>query len=198
MRCEDDLTDDPIDLFEAWYAHAREVGVHEPEAMALATATSAAVPSVRLVLLKGVDDRGFSFYTNRASRKGGELAANPVAALVFPWHQISRQVRVEGRVEEVSAAESDEYFASRPRVSQIGAWASRQSQPIEGRAQLDAWVAEAEARFTTGEVPRPAGWGGYLVRPVAVEFWQARPFRLHDRFRYERDGDRWSWRRLSP
>lgn len=195
---EDDLTDDPIDLFRSWYAHAGEVGVHEPEAMVLGTATTAAVPSSRFVLLKGVDERGFSFFTNRTSRKADELDANPVASLVFPWIQISRQVRVEGTAERVDDVESDEYFASRPRVSQIGAWASRQSQVIADRSVLEGWVAEAEARFDGVEVPRPPGWGGYLVRPRAIEFWQARPFRLHDRFRYVREDDGWRRDRLSP
>ena len=195
---EGDLTDDPLDLFRTWYAHAGEVGVHEPEAMVLSTATPAAVPSARFVLLKGVDERGFSFFTNRTSRKADELDTNPVASLVFPWIQISRQVRVEGAVERIGDAESDEYFSSRPRVSQIGAWASRQSQVIADRSVLEGWVAEVEATYEGAEVPRPPHWGGYLVRPRAIEFWQARPFRLHDRFRYERDGDGWVRRRLSP
>ena len=195
---EEDLTDDPLDLFRAWYAHAGEVGVHEPEAMVLGTATTAAVPSSRFVLLKGVDERGFSFYTNRTSRKGDELDTNPVASLVFPWIQLSRQVRVEGAVERVSDEESDEYFASRPRVSQIGAWASQQSQVIDDRGVLERRVAEAESTYDGVEVPRPPHWGGYLVRPIAIEFWQARPFRLHDRFRYERRGEGWRRDRLSP
>lgn len=194
----DELTDDPLELFDAWYRTSTEVGVHEPEAMVLATVSTAGAPSARFVLLKDVDRRGFVFYTNRTSRKADELAANPAAALVFPWIQISRQVRVEGTVAPVGDDESDEYFASRPRGSQIGAWASAQSTEISDRAWLDERVAAAEERFAGVAVERPPHWGGYVLRPSAVEFWQGRTSRLHDRFRYERDGDGWRRARLSP
>lgn len=182
-----DLGPDPLELFRSWFAFAQEVGVHQPEAVALATVDVAGQPSVRLVLLRGVDDRGFVFFTNYESRKGRELTVDALAGLDFPWHQISRQVRVEGTVERVTAEESDAYFATRPRGSQIGAWASPQSRVLTDRAELLALVEEQEARWADRPVDRPPHWGGYRVRPHAIEFWQGRDSRLHDRFRYERD-----------
>ena len=194
-----DLPADPLDLFHAWFADAQAAGVVEPNAMTLATAAPDGRPSARIVLLKGADARGFSFYTNHDSRKGRELDAHPVAALVFWWGPLERQVRVEGRVERVGTAEADAYYASRPRGSRLGAWASPQSAEIPDRSPLDERLAGAEARFAGGDVPRPDFWGGYRVVPDAVEFWQGRPSRLHDRFLYRLGaaGD-WQPSRLAP
>lgn len=194
------LDADPDLQFERWFAEARAAGVHEPEAMALATATPDGAPSVRMVLLKGHDARGFAFYTNRESRKGAELTANPRAALLFHWAPpLHRQVRVEGRVERLSDEESLAYFATRPRVSQIGAWASPQSHPLASRAELDHLVAAAEQRFAAEErLPLPPHWGGFRVVPDAFELWQGREGRLHDRARYTRDGGGWRRTRLAP
>jgi pyridoxamine 5'-phosphate oxidase len=171
--------------------------VHEPEAAALATATPDGRPSVRIVLLRGLDDRGVSFYTNRESRKGRELDANPQAAVVVHWPALERQIRLEGPVERLSDAESDAYFASRPHGSRIGAWASHQGTVIAGREELEARVAELAVRYPDA-VPRPPHWGGYLLRPVAIELWEGRPSRLHDRVHFVRDGDGWRAERLSP
>ena len=166
--------------------------------MALATATPDGRPSVRMVLLKGADERGFAFFTNYESRKGGELAANPHAALLFHWWPLGRQVRVEGRVERISDEESEAYFDTRPLPSRLAAWASPQSRPLADRAELERLYAEAAARFPGDDVPLPPHWGGYRVVPDAYEFWQHGDDRLHDRIRYERDGDGWKRERLAP
>jgi pyridoxamine 5'-phosphate oxidase len=196
----DDLLDDPIEQFRAWLADAEAAGVPLPNAMALATADADGRPSARHVLLRGVDERGFEFFTNYESRKGRQLAANPHAGLVFLWKELDRQVHVTGPVGRTSSAESDAYFATRPRDAQLGAWASHQSEVLTGREELEARVAEAEARFP-GEVSRPPHWGGFLVVPEAIEFWQGRQHRLHDRFRFtagNRATDPWRVERLSP
>jgi pyridoxamine 5'-phosphate oxidase len=188
---------DPLERFREWYEQAVAAGVLEPEAMALATATPDGAPSVRFVLLKGIDERGVEFYTNYESRKGRELEANPRAALAVLWKPLHRQVRLEGPVEVLTPKESDAYFATRGRGSQLGAWASAQSTPIPARAPLEASLAEADARYPD-EVPRPPYWGGYRLRPDVVEFWEGRPNRLHDREELRRGEQGWTSRRLSP
>jgi pyridoxamine 5'-phosphate oxidase len=172
---------DPFTLFADWLKAAGESEPNDPNAMCLATTTPEGFPSARMVLLKGLDARGFVFFTNGESRKGEELLANPRAALCFHWKSLRRQVRVEGAVEPITAAESDSYYATRPRLSRLGAWASRQSRPLSGRAELEGALAEAEARFPGEEIPRPPHWGGFRVIPAHLEFWQDMPFRLHDR-----------------
>ena len=189
---------DPIEQFRAWLRGAREAGIYEPEAMTVSTVDDDGRPACRFVLLRGLDDRGFSFFTNYESAKGRALARRPYAALTFGWLTLHRSVRVEGGVERLAPAESDAYFASRPRGAQLSAWASAQSTVIEGRNVLDRAMAEAEARFAGVEVPRPPHWGGFLVRPQLIELWQGRPNRLHDRVRYVREGDGWRIERLAP
>jgi pyridoxamine 5'-phosphate oxidase len=189
---------DPIAQFRVWFDAAREAGIYEPEAMTVATVGDDGRPSARYVLLRGLDERGFAFFTNYTSAKARALDARPFAALAFGWLQVHRAVRVEGPVERLPAAESDAYFASRPRGAQLGAWASPQSAVIAGRDQLDRALAAAEEHYAGAEVPRPPHWGGYLVRPQRVELWEGRPNRLHDRVRYERDGDGWRVERLAP
>jgi pyridoxamine 5'-phosphate oxidase len=200
---ESDLLPDPIAMFRRWYAEAQAAGLHEPNAMVVATVSAAppdgqSAPAARLVLLKGVSEEGFVFYTNTGSRKGAELAGNPRITLLFPWHPLERQVRVDGTASLLPRAEVDAYFAVRPRGSQLGAWASHQSSVVSGREELLAAYDEAERRYAEGEVPTPTEWGGYLVRPEAVEFWQGRPGRMHDRLVYRRVADGWRSERLAP
>lgn len=198
---EADLAEDPMDQFGRWLAEAAEVGVDEPNAMVVSTVDRQGQPSARTVLLKGYDRRGFVFYSNYGSRKGVELAANPKASLLFLWHPLARQVIVTGLAERVPAAETEAYFRSRPHGSQLGAWASEQSRPVDDRGELEQRYAELERRYPPGEpVPVPPFWGGYRVTPLAVEFWQGRANRLHDRLRYQREtpGAKWETVRLQP
>jgi pyridoxamine 5'-phosphate oxidase len=192
-----DLDSDPVRQFERWYGEAADV-IRAPEAMAIATASQDAAPSLRMVLLKGFDERGFVFYTGYESRKGSELAENPRAALLFYWDPLGRQVRIEGRVERVEREESEEYFHSRPRGAQLAALASRQSTVLGDREDLVARYAQLERELEGSEVPLPEAWGGFRLEPETFEFWQHRENRLHDRFRYRRDGRRWIIERLSP
>ena len=190
---------DPLARFASWMEEATRSEPSNPNAAALATATADGVPAVRMVLLKGADARGFTFYTNLESRKGGELKANPRAALCFYWKTLERQVRVEGSVEPVDAREADEYFASRPRQSRIGAWASKQSRPLAGIFELEREVAKVAARFPVGEVPRPPHWSGFRILPACIEFWRERPFRLHERIVFRRAGSgNWTTEELYP
>ena len=193
-----DMKPDPLLQFHQWFEETLAADLHEPNAMIVATATPDGRPSARTVLLKGYDERGFVFYTNYEGRKAGELDANPACALLFYWGELERQVRIEGRATRLSNSESDAYFASRPRGSRLGAWASEQSRPVEDRSVLEERVRELEARYEGREIPRPPFWGGYRVEPEVVEFWQGRESRLHDRLVYGRTGDGWQIERLQP
>jgi pyridoxamine 5'-phosphate oxidase len=193
-----DLAGDPLEQFRRWFAEAGAAGVDTPEAMALATAAPDGRPSVRMVLLKDAGETGFAFYTSYESRKGDELAANPQAALLFHWRPVGRQVRVEGAVGRVPAAESEAYFRTRPLGSRLAAWASPQSRPLADRAELEALVAGVRARYPGDDVPLPPHWGGFRLVPQVYEFWQHRDDRLHDRVRYERVGAGWRRERLGP
>ena len=189
---------DPYALFAEWMAEATAAEVNDPNAMCLATCTPDGRPSARMVLLKGIDARGFVFYTNLESRKGGELAANPHAALCFHWKSLARSVRVEGAVESVTDAEADAYYASRSRGSRIGAWASRQSRPLEGRFALEKAVAEYTLKFGISEIPRPPHWSGFRVLPARIEFWRDMPFRLHERRVFSAAAGGWETEALFP
>jgi len=196
---ESDLAADPIAMFARWFDQVRESGLHEPNAMVVATVSEDGQPSARMVLLKGFSEAGFVFFTNQASRKGRELAGEPRCALLFPWHPLERQVRVDGVASALPAQDVAAYFATRPRGSQLGSHASHQSREVASRAELDAAYAAVEAAYPLPtEVPVPEEWGGYLVRPEAVEFWQGRPGRMHDRLVYRRDGEGWATVRLAP
>lgn len=192
------MSSNPFALFADWYAAAWESEPSDAHAMALATVSPAGQPSVRVVLLKAWDERGFVFYTNLDSHKGGDIAANPLVGLDFHWKSRGRQVRIEGRAEAVTAAEADAYFATRPLDSQLGAWASDQSRPMATRATFDERFAAARARFAGGDVPRPPRWSGFRVVPSAIEFWEARDFRHHDRTRHQRTGSGWTASLLFP
>jgi len=194
---------DPFARFHAWMAEAIEHELDEPNAMTVVTATPDGTPSARILLLKGVDDRGFVFYSNKESRKAGELAANPRIALLFHWKSLARQIRIEGTVEDVTDAEADAYYASRPRISRLGAWASSQSRPLAKRSDLERRLADYEARYPGEDIPRPPHWSGYRVIPQSFEFWQGMPFRLHDRTTYTRApgtaaGGGWTMGKLFP
>lgn len=195
---ESELPAEPLELFSKWFAQVHAAGLPEPNAMTVVSATRDGSPSARMVLLKGIVDGAFLFYTNLGSRKGHELRANPRAALLFPWYALQRQVRVEGPAEPLPREQVEAYFATRPRAAQIGAWASAQSEVVHGRAELDEAYAAAEARFADREVPCPPGWGGFGVHPVVFEFWQGRHSRMHDRLVYRRAGETWARLRLAP
>jgi pyridoxamine 5'-phosphate oxidase len=192
------LPSDPIVLFRRWYEDAERAGIRLPNAIALATASADGRPSIRHVLLRGFDGDGFVFYTNHGSSKGTELAENPRAAFSVYWRELDRQISITGDVTQVTDEESDAYFATRPREARLGAWASRQSAELASRDELMERFAEFDVRYPGEDVPRPAFWGGYRIAPLTIEFWHGRQHRLHDRFRYDRTGDGWTRRRLSP
>ena len=192
-----ELDPDPVAQFRHWLAAAAEAGIREPNAMTLATAGAEGAPSARIVLLRGVDARGFTWYTNRESLKGRDLAANPRAALVFHWHELERQVRVVGPVQVIDEAESAAYFAGRPRKSQLSAWASAQGRPLSGRDELVTATERVSLRYP-GDIPLPPFWGGYRLAPEMLEFWQGRRSRMHDRFAYQREAAGWRIERLAP
>lgn len=194
----DTHTDDPFDLFARWFGEAKEKEINDPNAMAVASVDAKGRPSIRMVLLKDFDASGFVFYTNYESRKGTEILGNPQTALLFHWKSLRRQVRIEGPVEKVSDAEADEYFHSRPRQSQIGAWASQQSRPLESRFALEKAVAKYAAKYPVGTIPRPPYWSGFRIRPDYFEFWEDRPFRLHDRLIFKPAGNGWATEKLYP
>ena len=194
---ESDVNPDPIIQFETWFNEALDGEISEPNAMALATVNSQGKPSCRIVLLKGFDANGFVFFTNYQSKKGGDIEKNPAAAITFFWHELERQVRIEGKVEKVPERDSDLYFEVRPKGSKIGAWTSPQSQPISKRELLDN-QREFEQKYKGVEIPRPPFWGGYIVKPDLIEFWQGRPSRLHDRVVYLKSGDVWTIQRVAP
>ncbi|NJR50018.1 MAG: pyridoxamine 5'-phosphate oxidase [Leptolyngbyaceae cyanobacterium CSU_1_3] len=195
---ETEVDPDPFKQFQYWFDQALQAQIPEPNAMTLATASKAGIPSARVVLLKGLDDRGFVFYTNYESDKSKELLENPHAALVFLWAELERQIRIVGSVEKVSNEESDAYFYSRPVGSRLSAWASYQSRVIANRSILEERLATLQCQYEHQDIPRPPHWGGFRVRPIALEFWQGRSSRLHDRLRYQRQGDTWTLDRLSP
>ena len=196
---EGSLSGDPIEQFRAWLDEADREGIYEPNGMVIATVEADQTPRVRTVLLRGVSDEGFAFYTDYTSQKGRALVANPAVAAVFPWYTLHRQVKIRGVAKKVSEADSDAYFSSRPRDSRLSAWASDQSQPIDSRAGLEQKVAEVEQRFEGVEdVPRPERWGGFVIVPDSIEFWAGRRSRLHDRIRFVREGDHWRVERLQP
>jgi pyridoxamine 5'-phosphate oxidase len=194
----EDKPGDPLEIFERWFGEAKESEPNDPNAMAVASVDADGMPSLRMVLLKGYDGRGFVFYTNFESRKGRQILAQPKVALLFHWKSLRRQVRIEGEVTPVGDEEADAYFDSRPRSSQIGAWASEQSRPLESRFELEKRAARFAAKHSLGKVPRPPHWSGFRIAPKMIEFWQEGAFRLHDRLVYHRDGDGWRTERLFP
>lgn len=196
---EKDMDKDPIKQFEAWWQYAILSKIDEPNGMSLATCSASGKPSVRTVLLKGLRENGFIFFTNYESRKGKEIEENPFVALLFFWKELERQVRIEGRIQKISVEESDEYFSERPRESQVGAWSSPQSTVIDSREFLQEKIQKYQEQFGAGEIPRPGYWGGYIVKPCSMEFWQGRPGRLHDRLQYTLDeNNSWIIKRLAP
>lgn len=195
---EEDVQPNALDQFESWWQQAIDSRIEEPNAMVLSTCGEDGMPSARVVLLKGLLPNGFIFFTNYLSHKGKQIAHNPRVSLLFFWQPLERQIRIEGVAAEIAAQESDKYFASRPRESQIGAWSSPQSQAIASRQELELWEQKFMQKYANKIIPRPPHWGGYLVKPTTIEFWQGRPGRLHDRILYEKTGDVWTIRRLAP